>query len=197
MKVSAASVVATSAVAAAVALSACSAYVKRDDYDPAIAGLQSADAAQTSRIDSLRDDLAALRKQVEAHDQAIARLAGRIRVDSTAHFSYDDARLQEEDKDALRQFAEAVSEFHPDILVTVEGFADPAGSAAYNTDLGQRRAEAVRSFLVSAGMPANKVRAVSYGEDRNRQVQPGAWGKDGPLNRRATLVVDYVVSSRT
>src|SRR5690606_13787502 len=102
-----------------------------------------------------------------------------IRVDSTAHFSFDDARLQEDDKEALQQFADAVSEFHPDILVTVEGFADPAGSAAYNTDLGQRRAEAVRSFLVSAGMPASKVRAVSYGEDRNRQVQPGGWGKDG------------------
>ncbi|MFA5939633.1 MAG: OmpA family protein [Sinimarinibacterium sp.] len=180
-------------------LAGCNTYVKRDDYDPTIAGLRDADARNTRDIESLRGDLATLKRDLEArlqrHDGAIAQLSGRIRVDSTAHFAYDDARLPETDKAALQQFAGAVRDHHPNILVTVEGFADPAGDSAYNKRLGQRRADAVRSYLVEAGVPADKVRAVSYGEDRNRQVQPGAWGDKGPLNRRTTLVVDYVATA--
>lgn len=179
------------AIALAASLAGCSNYVKRDDYDPTIAGLRATDA-------QLARDLAALKSDLEArlnrHDAKIAQLSGRIRIDSTAHFAYDDARLQDADKAALQQFAEAVRDHHPNILVTVEGFADPAGKVAYNKRLGQQRADAVRSYLVEAGVPADKVRAVSYGEDRNRQVQPDAWGDNGPLNRRTTLVVDYVAT---
>lgn len=179
------------AVALVAAMTGCSDYVKRDDYDPTIAGLREADARLARDLTALRTDLEARLKQ---HDGAIAQLSGRIRIDSTAHFAYDDARLQDVDKVALQQVAEAVRDHHPDILMTVEGFADPAGDPSYNKRLAQRRAEAVRSYLVEAGVPADKVRAVSYGEDRNRQVQPGAWGDNGPLNRRTTLVIDYVAT---
>lgn len=179
------------AVALATALTGCSDYVKRDDYDPTIAGLHEEDARLARELAALRTDLEARLKQ---HDGAIAQLSGRIRVDSTAHFAYDDARLQETDKAALQQVAKAVRDHHPNILMTVEGFADPAGDPAYSKRLGQQRAESVRSYLIEAGVPADKVRAVSYGEDRNRQVQPGSWGDNGPFNRRTTLVIDYVAT---
>src|SRR3546814_3265672 len=88
-----------------------------------------------------------------------------------------DLTLREQDKPFLNEFASVIREHHPNVLVTVEGFADPAGSAAYNKRLGQRRAEAVREQLVQAGgLRADKVRAVSYGEDANRQVVAGDWG---------------------
>jgi len=62
--------------------------------------------------------------------------------------------------------------------------------------LGQRRAEAVRDYLVqTGGLPAGQVRAVSYGEDRNRQARTGATGEAGRDNRRVSLVIDYAGAS--
>ncbi|MNC99791.1 Outer membrane porin F precursor [compost metagenome] len=73
----------------------------------------------------------------------------------------------------------------------MEGFADPAGSTNYNLRLGQRRADAVRDYLVAnGGLGAERVRSVSYGESDDRQLAPGAWGEQGDLNRRVSLVVD-------
>jgi peptidoglycan-associated lipoprotein len=53
-----------------------------------------------------------------------------------------------------------------------------------------QRAEAVRDFLVSNGLSADQVRAVSYGEDSNRQVAKGATHDQGRDNRRVSLTVD-------
>ena len=86
-----------------------------------------------------------------------------------------------------------IRDHHPGTLITVEGFADPLGSVAYNKKLGQERADAVRDYLVqTGGLPADKVRAVSYGEAKNRQVAPGATGDAGAQNRRVALVIEDV-----
>jgi peptidoglycan-associated lipoprotein len=54
-----------------------------------------------------------------------------------------------------------------------------------------QRADAVRDYLVNQdGMAANQVRAVSYGEAKNRQVKPGDTHDAGMPNRRVTLVID-------
>jgi peptidoglycan-associated lipoprotein len=74
--------------------------------------------------------------------------------------------------------------------VTIEGFADPAGSVAYNRELSQDRAENVLGYLVNAGLSAASLRAVGYGE--TRQVVEGAEG-DMPgaaSNRRVVFVVE-------
>lgn len=93
----------------------------------------------------------------------------------------------------LDDFAKVIGDNHSDAVVTVEGFADPAGSTAFNRRLGQRRAEAIRDYLTgNGGLAASQVRAVSYGEDQNRQVRPGATGAGGRDNRRVSLVIDYV-----
>lgn len=94
----------------------------------------------------------------------------------------------------LDRFASVVKEYYPGALVTVEGFTDPAGSAAYNLRLGQQRADAVREYLaVAGGLETAELKAVSYGESRNRQVVPGAKGPgDVALeNRRVALVIDH------
>jgi peptidoglycan-associated lipoprotein len=87
-----------------------------------------------------------------------------------------------------------IKEYYPGALITVEGFTDPAGSARYNLRLGQRRADAVKEYLATAGgFASDSVKAVSYGEVRNRQVVPGAKGpgEEGIENRRVSLVVDH------
>src|SRR5690606_10791106 len=141
------------------------------------------------RMSQLTDEL---RVRFERYDAEITQLRGRVRVDMTAHFGFDDATLRDEDKPALDDFARVISEHHPDVVVTVEGFTDPAGPAGYNRRLGQRRAEAVADYLVgTGGLSADRVRAVSYGEAPERQVVPGATHDAGMANRRVALVIDY------
>jgi len=104
----------------------------------------------------------------------------------------DDATLRDQDKPLLDDFAKVISSHYPGATVTVEGFADPAGSRHYNQRLGARRAAAVRDYLVNTGgLSADRLRAVSYGEDINRQVDKGQSRESGMPNRRVTLVVDF------
>ena len=71
--------------------------------------------------------------------------------------------------------------------VTVEGHCDERGTAEYNLALGERRAIAARAYLVSLGIPADRVRTVSYGKEFpfDPGHDEGAWGK----NRRAHFVI--------
>lgn len=166
----------------AVTLAGCTKYIKRDEYDATIADLRAADQRMQSQIDALS----------QKYDAMVTQVAGRIRVETGAHFATNDATVGEEDKPLLDDFAKAITSNHSDAVITVEGFADPAGSAGSNKKLGMRRAEAVRDYLVgTAGMQTGQVRAVSYGEATNRQVRPGATGDAGRDNRRVSLVVDY------
>lgn len=191
------------ALVLALALSACSSYVPRDEYDSTIADLRATDAGLAASDESINGQLARMQAQFgeltanlqdrfSAYDAEIASLQGRVRVDMSANFAYDDATLRDEDKAALADFSEVVQSYQPNVVVTVEGFTDPAGSPEYNKWLGMERAKAVRAYLITMGLDADKVRAVSYGEDTERQLQPGKWGNAGNANRRVALVVDYI-----
>lgn len=190
-------------IIASVAVTGCSNFVKRDEFDSTIADLRATDGQLASDADGLRGQLEQmqfrfaeltdnLQARFSSYDAQIAQLQGRIHVDMTANFAYDDATLREEDKAPLSEFALVLTDYHPNVIVTVEGFTDPAGDPEYNKWLGLQRAKAVREYLVGNGLPADKVRAVSYGEDDNRQISPGAWGDAGAANRRVALVIDYV-----
>lgn len=165
----------------AVTLSGCSSYIKRDEFDSTVADLRATDQKLQSQIDSLS----------QKHDALVTQLAGRVRVETGAHFATGDATLSDQDKPLLDDFARVIKDNHSDALITIEGFTDPAGSAAANRRLGLQRAQSVRDYLVSSGLGTEQVRAVSYGEDQNRQVRTGAVGEAGRDNRRVSLVVDY------
>lgn len=176
------------AVMAMASLSACTQYVKKADYDAAISQLQQKDQQLQQQIDSLKSDM---QQQFSKYDARISELEGRIKVDNVALFDFNKSELKDQYKPMLDDFASVMREHHSNALVTVEGFADPAGSRAFNKRLGQARADAVRDYLVNqAGMSADQVRAVSYGEDRNRQIEKGKTHEAGSDNRRATLVID-------
>lgn len=180
---------AASALAAAIALAGCSNYVKKTDFNATIAKLQQTDQSLQQQIDSLSQ---AMHTGFAKYDTEITAMQGRISVNSVAHFAFNSATLTDQDKAELNEFAQIMRAHHSNAVVTVEGFADPAGSAAYNHRLGLRRADAVRSYLVqTGGMSADQIRAVSYGQARNRQVKPGATRAAGAPNRRATLVIDF------
>lgn len=179
------------AVAIAASLAGCTHYVKQADYDAAIAQLQNKDQQLQQQIDGIEADM---EQRFSKYDARLTQLEGRIRVDTVAHFDFNKSELKDQDKPMLDDFAAVMREHHSDALVTVEGFTDPAGSRSYNKKLGQQRADAVRSYLVSQGLADAQVRAVSYGEDSNRQVEKGEIRDAGTLNRRVALVVDFAGS---
>lgn len=169
-------------------LAGCTQYVKKDEFNASIQQLQGQVSALQQDLDAFKQSTAA---QFSALDAKVVAMEGKVAVDNVAHFDFNAATLREQDKPALAAFAKTVAERHSAAIVTVEGFADPAGSRAYNKRLGQQRADAVRDFLVANGMSAGQVRAVSYGDTRNRQVDQGATGASGERNRRAAVVVDF------
>ena len=172
-------------------------YVKRDEFDATIGDLRATDANLASELAGFRGQFTEMTRDLHTrfnnYDATIGNLQGRLRVEMSAHFAYDDDRLQDADKPALDEFSEVIKQYSPHVVVTVEGFTDPAGDPAYNQQLGQRRADAVRNYLIQqGGLSADRVKAVSYGEDSRRMLAPGAWGEKGSINRRVSLVVDYV-----
>lgn len=170
----------------------CSRFIQRDEFDATIGELRATDARLESQLQDLDQRLQSLSRK---YDASISRTGNGdgIRVDTTAaYFDTGEAKLSTRARKLLDDFARALSQSHGNAMITVEGFTDPAGSAAFNQRLGQRRAEAARDYLVkSAGLHPMQVQAVSYGEAENRQVRPGATGERGRDNRRIALVVDY------
>ncbi len=177
----------------AIALGGCSQYVKKTDFDAAISQLRASDQTQQQQIDAIKQDM---QQRFAKYDASITELQGRVKIDTAAHFAFGDATLRDDDKPLLDDFAKVISQHHSNTLITVEGFTDPAGSKGYNHRLGMKRAQAVRDYLVSiGGLASDKVRAVSYGEASNRQVDKGKTRSSGTSNRRVTLVVDFAGTS--
>jgi outer membrane protein OmpA-like peptidoglycan-associated protein len=106
------------------------------------------------------------------------------------HFAYDDASVRSADMAALDRFASVAAKYYPGSKVTVEGFADPAGSIQYNLALSQRRAEAVRSNITSRGLDASLVQAVGYGESRLVRPDASRYQAGAELNRRVVFVIE-------
>jgi peptidoglycan-associated lipoprotein len=103
-----------------------------------------------------------------------------------AFFELDSSDINATAKAALDEDA-AVLKRYPTWAVTIEGHCDERGSAEYNLALGERRAVAAKSYLVSVGISADRLKTVSYGKEF--PFDPGheeaAWLK----NRRAHFVV--------
>lgn len=101
--------------------------------------------------------------------------------DNFVHFDFDKATLRSEDQAKLQKMASCLKQANAS--VSVEGHCDQRGTADYNIQLGQRRAEAVRKYLGNLGVSG--VQATSYGKERPLcdQDQESCWSR----NRRAVL----------
>src|SRR5713226_4496242 len=82
-----------------------------------------------------------------------------------AYFDYDKADLRPDARAALTKTADFLKSY-PQIKVTIEGHCDERGSTEYNLGLGDRRATAVKQFLVSLGISADRLSTVSYGKEK-------------------------------
>lgn len=146
--------------------------------------------------DAIRTDVRALRGALDSlrteFDVRITQVAEGLKFMMPVHFAFDDATLREQDKPSITRFAQVVQQHYPNAKITVEGFADPAGTRMYNQRLSERRAEAVKQYLSENGMMGDMVGTVAYGE--TRQVVPGAERDDmgADKNRRVTFVIEGV-----
>jgi peptidoglycan-associated lipoprotein len=82
-----------------------------------------------------------------------------------AYFDYDKANIRPDAEQALRKTAEFLKKY-PEAKVVVEGHCDERGSTEYNLALGDRRAAAVKEYLVNLGVPAGSINTVSYGKEK-------------------------------
>ena len=102
------------------------------------------------------------------------------------YFDFDRSSLRPE---ALRLLDDAVTRLqaNPDKSIVIEGHTCSIGTAEYNLALGSRRADSVRQYLASRGVPANRMETRSYGEERPKFDNTRE--ETRRLNRRAALVV--------
>jgi peptidoglycan-associated lipoprotein len=86
-----------------------------------------------------------------------------------ALFDYDKSDIRDDARKVLTHDADALKRIFaadPSFTVVLEGHCDERGSAEYNLGLGDRRATSAKDFLVQLGVPAEKIRSISYGKDR-------------------------------
>lgn len=124
-----------------------------------------------------------------AEDSLSARSLDDLNRDSPlrpAFFGYDRDEVDEAARVVLQANASLMKKY-PGWTITIEGHCDERGTAEYNLALGERRAVAARTYLLSLGIDGNRLRTVSYGKEF--PFDPGhdepAWSK----NRRAHFVI--------
>jgi len=103
------------------------------------------------------------------------------------NFANDSAELTEASKAILAPIAVAHHTHHADVDVVIGGHTDSIGSSAYNQALSQRRADAVRAYMISQGCADNKFTAVGHGEAKAIADNATAAGRS--QNRRVELTV--------
>ena len=120
---------------------------------------------------------------------SMGTLESRVQSDlKDAFFDYDAVSIREDGRVALLADADALKRIFndfPNAIINVEGHCDERGSAEYNLGLGDRRASSARDLLVQLGVPAAKLRTISYGKERPQctEADEACYQK----NRRAHL----------
>lgn len=101
-------------------------------------------------------------------------------------FDYDSAELTGDGRAALQKQADWMNH-HRGVTFSIEGHCDERGTREYNLALGERRANAVKNYLIALGVSASRLSTISYGKERPAVVGNGEryWSQ----NRRGVIVV--------
>ena len=137
--------------------------------------------AATTRAQVLEQELAALKAQDTERGLVLTLQEGVL-------FEYDKADLKPGAMRSLEPLTTFLRE-HPDRTLLIEGHTDSTGTDSYNLELSQRRAEAVRNFLISQGISADHVLARGYGESYPVTTNTTEAGRQ--QNRRVEVVIAH------
>ncbi len=105
-----------------------------------------------------------------------------------AYFDFNKSDIRGDARDNLAKTAEFLRSY-PQIRVTIEGHCDERGSTEYNIGLGERRAQAAKNYLISLGIPTDRMDTVSWGKERPfcTEHDEACWQQ----NRRAHFVAGH------
>jgi len=100
-------------------------------------------------------------------------------VGDRVYFDTDQSVVREDGRQTLGKQAEWLKKY-TNYPITIEGKCDERGTREYNLALGERRANAVKQYLVAQGVPAQRVNTISYGKERPEVVgsDEGAWARN-------------------
>lgn len=109
-----------------------------------------------------------------------------ITIGDRVYFDFNQAEIRTSDAATLNDQAAWLKKY-PNITIVVEGHCDERGTREYNLALGERRANAVKEYLVSRGVSASRVETISYGKERPAVLgsNESAWQQ----NRRGVSIV--------
>jgi peptidoglycan-associated lipoprotein len=138
-------------------------------------------AANEAAARAERDRLDRERRAREA-----ATSSAREALTAIIFFQYDSDEITADAEQKLDSKA-AVMRANPGLRLRIEGHCDQRGSTEYNLALGQRRAEAVRAYLVNLGIDGSRLSTISYGEER--PLEEGDSDEAMARNRRAEFTV--------
>ena len=118
-----------------------------------------------------------------AECRAVGEQSARTGIDLLVTFDFDSAELRPEAKGKLEEIAAALGDAAlKDQRFVVEGYTDAKGTEAHNAGLSERRAHAVREFLLARGVEASRLTAVGRGASNFRVAD-----RFDPINRRVEL----------
>lgn len=149
-----------------------------------VAQEQAAAEAQARAAEEERVRLEAAQRAAKAEEMAEQQLEA-LRNDSTVYFDFDRATVKAEFLPVLKKHAEFLIANRGQSVV-VEGHTDNRGTPEYNIALGERRAKAVETYLLNAGVSSSQISVVSYGEEKPAVM--GATEYAFAQNRRGVVV---------
>lgn len=103
------------------------------------------------------------------------------------YFAYDRSSIGTSERAKLEHLADYLKAY-PEYYVVVEGHCDERGSSEYNRNLGERRALAIKEYMVALGINENRIQTTSYGEEKPA-VMDATTERDHAKNRRAEFVI--------
>ena len=100
-------------------------------------------------------------------------------VGDRVYFDFDQSVVREDGRAILMKQAAWLKQY-ANYQITIEGKCDERGTREYNLALGERRANAVRQFLIAQGLPAARIKTISYGKERPEVVgsDEAAWSRN-------------------
>jgi len=165
------------------------AQTKLNDHEQKIAGHEQRIAATDQRVGEVSKTAQdALQRAQEAGKLAEGKiLYETVLTDDKVKFGFNKSQLSPKAKTALDDFAQKLKAENKGVYVEVQGHTDNVGSAKYNEELGESRAEAVRLYLNKQGLPLHRISVISYG--KTAPVADNKTRQGRSQNRRVVLVV--------
>jgi len=185
--------IATAIAVSAISLGGCA---TKDYVNEHVAAVDAKVQTTQGQVDQHQTHLAQLDQTTkEALDRATAAgklaegkfLYSMVLSDDSVKFPVDSSKLSPEAQERLTAFADKLKNDNRNVYLEIQGHTDARGPDAINTQLGEKRAEAVRLFMNQHGVPLNRMATISYGKQdpvANNKTRAGR-----AQNRRVVLIV--------